>query len=115
MHPRQGRDVRVRRLPRDNDRLGAVRDPPPRTAPARPRTAPCRAGGGGTRHSAAARCRRSSTGSCDINILLLETQIKYPPRTPTLDHAFKLKVTFCVRCPISSLLVTGYVPYLFDV
>src|SRR5206468_4924517 len=108
MPPRQGRDVRVRRLPRDNGRLGAVRDPTAPTAPAPPRTAPCRAGGGGTRHSAAAPCRPSSTGSCDINILLLETQIKHPQRTPTLDHAFELKVAFCVRGVNSPLLANIY-------
>lgn len=39
-----------------------------------------------------------------MNILLFETQIKYPSTPPALHHALKLKVRFCVRGVVSPLL-----------
>src|SRR5260370_28698868 len=52
---------------------------------------------GGRRPSTTPPCAPSSRGSCDINILLLSTQIKRFPHTPSHHHPLELKVTFCLR------------------
>lgn len=53
-------------------------------------------------------CASSSLESRDINILLLTSQIKHRPCTPSHDHTLELKVTFCVRGAISPLLANIY-------
>ena len=63
---------------------------------------------GDTRHLTGAPCPPSSLGSRDINIVLLTAQIKHSPQPPSLNDAFELKVTFCVRGVASPLLANIY-------
>src|SRR5450631_649405 len=57
-----------------------------------------------TRRSNAAPCLLGWIAPCDINILLLEAQIKHRPVPPAAYEALELEVRFCVRGVISPVI-----------
>src|SRR5208337_2556010 len=106
----------ARPLP-DTDRLDAGTNRSRARGPARLRITPrcppviCE------RRSVVAPCRPWLIGSFDINILLLETQIKNRRRPPPRYHPLKLEVTFCVRgvqAAVLGVAVTDRWELLFD-
>src|SRR6266851_3407986 len=102
------------RRARDTGRLAATTGRTRRQAAGRLRRSRSAGRASGRRHSRAALCAPLWRGTSDINIILFTTQIKHRLRTPSDDHALKLKVTFCVRGVTSPLVANIFLHLAFD-
>src|SRR5216683_1577550 len=98
------------RRARDTGRLAATTGRTRRQAAGRLRRSRSAGRASGRRHSRAALCAPLWRGTSDINIILFTTQIKHRLRTPSDDHALKLKVTFGVR-GVTFPNITNVLPY----